>query len=107
MVQDGKLITPPPHVGILKGITRQTVIDLAAERGIPTLQEVITRHDVFNAQECFMTGTAAEIIPVVEVDGRLIGDGMPGAVTKKLITDYRELTKVSGTPVYPQAEMAG
>ncbi|HHT01599.1 MAG TPA: branched-chain-amino-acid transaminase [Firmicutes bacterium] len=107
LVQDGKLITPPPHVGILKGITRQTVIDLAAERGIPTLQEVITRHDVFNAQECFMTGTAAEIIPVVEVDGRLIGDGMPGAVTKKLITDYRELTKVSGTPVYPQAEMAG
>ncbi len=105
--RNGRLVTPPAHVGILKGVTRQTVMDLAQEMGIPVAEEVFTRHDVFNAEECFMTGTAAEIIPVVEVDGRGIGSGKPGPLTQKLTEAYRALTKVSGTPVYADLEKGG
>lgn len=100
LVKDGKLITPPIHVGLLEGITRNTVMELAQAKGIEVVEKVFTRHDVFIADECFLTGTAAELIPCVEVDGRVIGDGKPGEVFKGLLNDFRELTKVDGPIIF-------
>ncbi len=91
-VNDGSLATPPVHAGILAGITRGVVMELAAEAGIETLQRDMTRFDLYVADECFLTGTAAEIIPVVRIDSRPIGDGSPGPVTMELLRMYRELT---------------
>ncbi len=100
LVKKGKLITPPIHAGILEGITRNCVMDLAREKGIPVEEKMFTRHDIFNAEECFLTGTAAELIPVVKVDGRTIADGKPGQMTWKLIDAFRELTKVDGPQIF-------
>ena len=91
-----QLVTPPPYVGVLRGITRQTVMELGAVLRMSVREELLTRHDLFNAQECFLTGTAAEIIPVVKIDGRVIGSGKPGPVTKRLQTAFRQLTKTEG-----------
>lgn len=102
IVKNGQLITPPPHLGILEGITRNTVMALAREKGIAVREKTFTRHDIFIADECFLTGTAAEIVPVVKVDGRPIGDGRPGTVTWELIHAFRELTKVDGPAIYPE-----
>lgn len=99
ILNDGKMFTPPLSAGALYGITRGTVIDLAKQQGIEVTEPNLTRYDIFNADECFLTGTAAEIIPVTKVDGRIIGDGKPGATTQKLITAYRSLTKQSGEPI--------
>ncbi|MEW6191894.1 MAG: branched-chain-amino-acid transaminase, partial [Bacillota bacterium] len=99
IIKEGTLITPPPHLGILKGITRDAVMELARAKGITVLERVFTRHDVFTADECFLTGTAAEIIPVVKVDGRIIGEGRPGPVTCDLIQAFRELTRVDGPEI--------
>ncbi|MEW6447949.1 MAG: branched-chain-amino-acid transaminase [Bacillota bacterium] len=99
IVKNGKLVTPPPHLGILEGITRNTVMEIARGKGIPVFERNFTRHDVFIADECFLTGTAAEIIPVVKVDGRVIGDGRPGEVTWDLIRAFRELTKTEGPEI--------
>lgn len=101
IVRNGELITPPPFVGILEGITRNTVMELARKRGIPVSEKLFTRHDMYIADEVFLTGTAAEVIPVVKVDGRTIADGKPGEMTKELIADFRELTKVDGPLIYP------
>uniref|UniRef100_A0A7C2I224 Branched-chain-amino-acid aminotransferase n=1 Tax=Ammonifex degensii TaxID=42838 RepID=A0A7C2I224_9THEO len=101
IVKNNQLVTPPSHLGILEGITRNTVMALAREKGIAVAEKTFTRHDIFIADECFLTGTAAEIIPVVKVDGRLIGDGRPGKVTWELIRAFRELTKVDGPAIYP------
>ncbi|WP_366923176.1 branched-chain-amino-acid transaminase [Metallumcola ferriviriculae] len=100
IVKNGELITPPPFVGILEGITRNSVMELAEKRGIKVSEKVFTRHDIYIADECFFTGTAAEVIPVVKVDGRAIGDGQPGEMTRNLIADFRELTKLDGPPIY-------
>ncbi len=97
IVKKGVLITPPTHVGILEGITRNAVMDLARKQGIPVEEKVFTLFDVYNADECFLTGTAAEVIPTVKVDGRLIANGKPGKITWELIAAFRELTKVDGT----------
>ena len=94
IVKEGVLSTT--FNGRLKGITRQVVLELALENKIITEERLITRHEIFNADECFLTGTAAEIIPVVKVDGRLIGDGKPGVFTKKMISSFKELTKTDG-----------
>ncbi|MFA5059635.1 MAG: branched-chain-amino-acid transaminase [Candidatus Omnitrophota bacterium] len=94
IVKEGRLLTP--WQGRLKGITRQVVLDLAAKNNVKTKECAITRHEVFTADECFLTGTAAEIIPVVKVDGRTIGSGKPGAVTLKLIKLFHALTKTDG-----------
>ncbi len=99
IVKEGMLITPPIHVGILEGITRNTVMELAEKRGIPVLEKVFTRHDIFIADEVFLTGTASEVVPVVKVDGRTIANGEPGSMTKELTADYRELTKVDGPKI--------
>jgi branched-chain amino acid aminotransferase len=100
VVKEGKLSTPPLSAGALYGITRQTVIELAEQMKIPVSEPNLTRYDLFNADEVFITGTAAEIVPVVKIDGRVIGNGKPGALTKKLVTEYHSLTKVSGEPIY-------
>ena len=93
IVKKGVLITPPVHLGILVGITRNTVIALAKEEGIPVEESPFTRHDVYVADECFLTGTAAEVIPVIEADMRVIGSGSPGPVTRRLMGKFRELTR--------------
>lgn len=96
IVKDGRLKTPPPYAGILKGITRDCVLGLAKENKIPVMEELLTRHDLFNADESFLTGTAAEIIPVVKIDGRLIGNGKPGKITLQLRKGFRDRTKSDG-----------
>jgi branched-chain amino acid aminotransferase len=100
IVKHGHISTPPITAGALCGITRSVVFEIAAELGIKTSQTDITRHDVFIADECFLTGTAAEIIPVVKADGRPIGNGKPGPITVRMIARFRELTRESGTPIY-------
>jgi branched-chain amino acid aminotransferase len=99
IVKNGALITPPLSAGALYGITRQTVIELAESAGIKVSEPNLTRYDVFNADECFLTGTGAEIVPVTKVDGRVIGTGKPGEITRRLERDYQALTKVSGEPI--------
>ncbi|MDR1965026.1 MAG: branched-chain-amino-acid transaminase [Planctomycetaceae bacterium] len=88
-----KLHTPPPDAGILEGITRRVVLELAAELGMKIKETPMTRHDIYTAEECFLTGSAAELIPVVKLDGRIIGNGQPGVVTKKLLERFQAETK--------------
>jgi branched-chain amino acid aminotransferase len=102
LVKKGVLITPALHVGLLEGITRNTVMELARERNIPVEEKVFTMYDVYTADEVFLTGTAAEIIPTVQVDGRLIGDGLPGSMTRELRAAFHELTKVDGPLIYQE-----
>lgn len=90
IVSDGVLRTPPIEAGILQGITRDTVIDLAERAGIAVDQSPLTRHDVYVADECFLTGSAAEVIPVIQVDQRSIGDGKPGRLTQQLMKAFRD-----------------
>jgi branched-chain amino acid aminotransferase len=101
IVKEGKLLTPPLSAGALYGITRQTVMDLAGQAGVAVSEPNLTRYDLFNADECFLTGTGAEIVPVVKIDGRVIGTGTPGPLTRQLTESYHSLTKVSGEPIYP------
>jgi len=91
-----KLLTPPSYLGALKGITRQAIIDLAAKNKIPFEEKVLTRHDFFNADEVFLTGTAAEVIPVVKIDGRVIGSGKPGKTTLLLLEAFHKSTSKDG-----------
>jgi branched-chain amino acid aminotransferase len=100
IVKHGQISTPPVSAGALQGITRSVVFEIAAKLGIKVLEIDITRHDVFVANECFLTGTAAEIVPVVKVDGRLIGSGKPGPVTTRVIAQFREMTRETGTPIF-------
>ena len=99
ILKHGKMFTPPLSAGALYGITRSVVIDLARESGIEVSEPDLTRYDLFNADECFLTGTGAELIPVVKIDGRVIGDGKPGAITRDLVTRYKALTASSGEPI--------
>jgi branched-chain amino acid aminotransferase len=100
VVKRGALSTPPIYAGGLRGITRDVVIEIAREFGIPFQEPDMTRYDIYTADECFLTGTAAEIIPVVSLDKRLIGTGSPGPVTARFTARFRELTQASGTPIY-------
>ncbi len=101
IVKGDHLYTPPLSAGALHGITRGVVMDLARENGMAVSEPNLTRYDLFNADECFLTGTGAEIIAVVKIDGRVIGRGKPGPVTGRLIGQYQTLTKSSGEPIYP------
>ena len=96
----GELLTPPPYLGILEGITRNTVLELAQKEGLSVKETPFTRHDLYIARECFLTGTAAELIPVVVVDKRVIGEGTPGPITKSLMQKFREYVQNNGVPVY-------
>jgi len=97
IVKRNELYTPPQCMGTLRGITRDAVLELARKNKILVHEHVITRHEVYISDECFLTGTAAEIIPVVKVDGRVIGSGKPGKLTLSLTKKFRELTKKEGT----------
>jgi len=96
IVKDGVLYTPPSWIGALRGITRDAVIDLAGEESLPVREEPFTRYQVITADEAFLTGTAAEIVPVTMLDGRSIGAGAPGPVTRRLIEKYHALVSVDG-----------
>lgn len=100
IVKDNKILTPPGHVGALVGVTRNAIMDIARKQGYEVTEAVFTRHDVYTADEVFLTGTAAEVIAVNKVDGRIIGEGKPGPVTKKLLENFRELTLTDGVKVY-------
>ena len=102
IIKRGQIVTPPVTAGALRGITRSVVFEITAELGFKTLKADITRHDVFAADECFLTGTAAEIIPVVNVDGRSIGNGKPGPITTRIMARFREMTRETGTPIFEQ-----
>lgn len=97
VIKDGAIKTPHPSAGILQGITRDTVIKLARNAGLTVTEEPMTRYDILSADECFLTGTAAEVIPMVSLDKRDIGDGKPGPVTNKIIELFRAETH-NGTP---------
>ncbi len=92
VVSGGVLKTPAPHLGILEGITRRTVLELAAAAGLQTEEAVLTRFDLYTADECFITGSGAELMPVTSIDGRSIGNGKPGPVTGRLTAAFRKLT---------------
>ncbi|MBV8415637.1 MAG: branched-chain-amino-acid transaminase [Verrucomicrobia bacterium] len=100
VVKKGEISTPPLNSGILAGVTRAVVFELAEKLHIRTVERDLIRHDIYTADECFLTGTAAEVIPAVQLDRRLIGNGQPGAVTLRLIESFRELTRATGTPIY-------
>ncbi|HEY4272757.1 MAG TPA: branched-chain-amino-acid transaminase [Candidatus Udaeobacter sp.] len=100
IIKDGQIYTPPIAAGALRGITRSVVFDIAGEFGIKVIEADLTRHDVFVADECFLTGTAAEIIPVVKADGRVIGNGKPGPLSTRIIGRFREITRETGTPIF-------
>lgn len=93
LVRGGVLLTPPTDAGILEGVTRQAVIELAGEAGVAVREVALTRHDVYIADECFLTGTAAEVIPVVHVDRRRVGTGKPGPITRDLMTRFHKLAR--------------
>jgi branched-chain amino acid aminotransferase len=98
MIKNKTLLTPPVHAGVLNGITRSVVLTLAPKVGLKAQESILARFDLFTADELFLTGTAAEIIPVVEMDGRLIGDGHVGADTLKLTLEFKKVTKREGIP---------
>lgn len=93
LVRGSRLLTPPTDAGILEGITRAAVMDLGVEAGLTVREMALTRHDVYVADECFLTGSGAEVIPVVKVDARVIGDGKPGPVTADLLRRFRQLVR--------------
>ena len=100
VIKNGALFTPPLSAGALYGITRGTVMEIAEQAGVKVSEQNLTRYDLFNADECFLTGTGAEIMPVIKIDGRVIGSGKPGPLTVKLVEEYHALTKVSGEPIF-------
>lgn len=99
-IKRGTIMTPPVSDGALRGITREVVFEIAREFGMPVEEPHLARHDLFTADECFLTGTAAEVIPMVRLDQRPIGDGKPGPLSARFIARFRELTQTTGTPIY-------
>ena len=100
IVKRGVIYTPPIYAGSLCGITWQAVLDIAAGLELKVNVQELTRYDLYTADEFFLTGTAAEVIAAVKLDGRLIGDGRPGPITNRIIARFRELTQSTGTPIY-------
>ena len=99
IIRDGKVFTPPVSAGSLRGITRDTAIEILEELEIPWQEANLTRYDIFTADECFLTGTAAEVIAAVELDQRQIGDGKPGPITRRCVARYREIVNSQGTEI--------
>lgn len=99
IIKNGKLLTPSLENGFLDGITRKTAMEIAKRNNIEVIELTLSRHDLYNADECFLTGTAAGVVPVVEIDGRLIGTGKPGKMTLEISKQYHELTVKEGVPV--------
>jgi branched-chain amino acid aminotransferase len=99
IIKNGVLLTPLISDGALDGITRAVIIELAATLGVPFQERSLSRYDIFIADECFLTGTAAEVIPVVSLDRRTIGTGQPGPLTRRFIDAFKQLAHSTGTPV--------
>jgi branched-chain amino acid aminotransferase len=100
VIKNGIVSTPPASAGALKGVTRNAAIELIKNKlKLELKEELITTYDLYCADECFLTGTAAETIPVVKIDGRVIGEGKPGKVTLKLFKEFRSLTRSTGVPI--------
>ena len=99
-VKQGEIFTPPIASGALAGVTRAVVFEMASAMGIRISEPQMTRYDIYTADECFLTGTAAEVIPAVRLDSRAIGDGRPGPVTRRMIEKFHELTATTGTVIY-------
>lgn len=99
IVKDGELYTPPAEAGILLGVTREAVLELATKFKITAHEKDMAISDAYAADEAFMTGTAAEIVPVVELDARRIGDGKPGPITKRLIAEFKKIREKDGTKI--------
>jgi branched-chain amino acid aminotransferase len=97
VIHRGVIVTPATSQGALKGITRGVVFDLAESLGVPIREANLTRYDVWCADECFLTGTAAEVVPIVKLDGREIGDGKPGPVTTRLMAAFKDRVTREGT----------
>ena len=100
IVKNGVIMTPPAYMGALRGITRDCILEIAVKLGYKALEQPLTRFDVFTADECFLTGTAVEIMPVIMVDKRSIGEGKPGRITRQLIGEFREVTVKDGYTIY-------
>jgi branched-chain amino acid aminotransferase len=96
LVRDGELFTPPTTEGALPGITRACVMEIAKELNVPCREAITTLYEVYNAEEAFLTGTAAEVIPMVTCDGRVIGNGKPGALTERIIAAFHARTERDG-----------
>ena len=99
MMKGGRLLTPPFAAGALQGITRGVVLDIAREMGVEVAEPNLTRYDLFNADECFITGTAAEVVPVVKIDGRPVANGRPGKMTKKFMAAYHQVANQTGEEI--------
>ena len=99
IIKGSNMFTPPLSAGALYGITRSVVMEMAREASLQVSEPNLTRYDLFNADECFLTGTGAELIPVIKIDGRVIGAGKPGPITKSLVQKYKALTQISGEPI--------
>jgi branched-chain amino acid aminotransferase len=99
LIHKGRLLTPASHAGALIGITRQVALEVAEQLGLKLCETNLTRYDVWNADECFLTGTAAEVIPVIEVDGRTIGNGKPGPMTARILESFRKRVSKEGTRI--------
>lgn len=104
LIHKGRLITPASYAGALIGITRQAVIEIAAQLKLPVVETNLTRYDVFNADEAFLTGSAAEVVPVIELDARVIGTGKPGKITGKILDAFRKKVTRDGTLTKPVAK---
>jgi branched-chain amino acid aminotransferase len=103
IVKNGVVFTPPVYLGALEGITRNAIIDVARAKGFEVKEAPFTRHDVYIADEVFLTGTAVEVIAAVEVDGRKINDGKPGQVTNQLLEEFRRIVTTDGVACYPSS----
>jgi branched-chain amino acid aminotransferase len=99
MVHKGTILSPAASSGALAGITRGTIFDIAGELGLPIRESQLTRYDLWCADECFLTGSGAEVIPVVKLDGRVIGTGKPGPVTRDVLAAFRRRVLVEGTRI--------
>jgi len=105
IVKNKTLRTPPTYDGALEGITRGTILDIGQKLGYICEKKTLTRHDLYNSDECFLTGTAAELIPVVGIDGRRINTGRPGPIFKKLLSEFRKITKIDGYDAYKRLDI--
>jgi len=100
VVKDARVVTPPLWMGILDGVTRRTIIRIVREEGFEMVEEPLTMHDLYTSDECFATATRLEILSIVSVDGRQIGDGKPGPITGRIEKRFKEIVRQEGTPIY-------
>jgi branched-chain amino acid aminotransferase len=93
VVSRGAILTPPYWLGLLAGVTREVLFEIAGALGLPMRESPMTRHDIYNAEEAFLTSTLKEVLPVTVVDGRKINGGRPGPVTRRLLAEFRRLVE--------------